>query len=368
MSVFLGNQQVSPIVLYDHGITSTELNNDYTLTIYFTDGTSYTTSSLRGSPGIGLPSGGTAEQILSKNSNNDFDTVWIDKYPKKIFDYTITNEWEKVNITNIDYENGILTLENNTIPFTDDVNTTIRVRPMIDIIGCTTTFQYGFMPKELYTVEPKVLWKGSKAILVDTNQIKIIAENETSYITLTDSTNVNLSRFWLFCKKNTTTTTFPILTGINAAHTYYICGIWPYGNAGMKINVNFANNQSGKIFDAKTVSINESNTTPQVKLFTSYEVISDRYIANISPAPSFINMTISKKSNGLWEYQGNMTYMLWNGNSNAVTNTATPYTTTQFFSGFLTQPPISFSLGNGNYGQAMEGQRMIVYDLGESLI
>lgn len=103
-----------------NGIDHITLNNDYTLTITYTDGTSDTTSSIRGATGAipsfsvgsvstgaagssasvtitgtdanpvlnmviprgdtgvaeGVPQGGSTGQILKKNSNTDFDTVW----------------------------------------------------------------------------------------------------------------------------------------------------------------------------------------------------------------------------------------------------------------------------------------------------
>ena len=45
-----------------NGIASAELNSDYTLTLTFTDGTSYTTPSIRGAQGPQGPSG-TAENL-----------------------------------------------------------------------------------------------------------------------------------------------------------------------------------------------------------------------------------------------------------------------------------------------------------------
>ena len=107
-----------------NGIDSVELNADYTLSIYFTDSTSVTTSSIRGETGAvpsfsigsvstgaagssaaatitgtdlapvlnlviprgdkgdsgaGIPSGGTAGQILSKSSATDYATQWVDQ-------------------------------------------------------------------------------------------------------------------------------------------------------------------------------------------------------------------------------------------------------------------------------------------------
>ena len=62
-----------------NGIASAVMNNDYSLTLNFTDGTSYTTQSIRGVPGsdgLGVPAGGEAGKYLRKRSASDNDTEW----------------------------------------------------------------------------------------------------------------------------------------------------------------------------------------------------------------------------------------------------------------------------------------------------
>lgn len=59
-----------------NGIESAVMNADDTLTLNFTDGTSYTTPSLRGASGYGMPSGGAAGQILRKRSAANYDMEW----------------------------------------------------------------------------------------------------------------------------------------------------------------------------------------------------------------------------------------------------------------------------------------------------
>lgn len=109
------------------GIASTVLNADYTLTITLTDGTSYTTPSIRGEKGdtgrvpqitaeksgstttiyadgvaigtvedgedgedgIGVPTGGTAGQVLTKKSTADGDTEWQDASGGTVTDVTV---------------------------------------------------------------------------------------------------------------------------------------------------------------------------------------------------------------------------------------------------------------------------------------
>ena len=64
-----------------NGIAEAEMNADYSLTLTFTDGTAYTTPSIRGASGQGVPAGGSAGQILSKQSGTDYDAEWTN--PRK---------------------------------------------------------------------------------------------------------------------------------------------------------------------------------------------------------------------------------------------------------------------------------------------
>ncbi|MBR5111353.1 MAG: hypothetical protein IK099_14335 [Clostridia bacterium] len=59
-----------------NGISSAVMNNDGTLTLNFTDGTSFTTENIRGLPGQGVPAGGAAGKYLRKQTGTDYDTEW----------------------------------------------------------------------------------------------------------------------------------------------------------------------------------------------------------------------------------------------------------------------------------------------------
>ena len=70
-----------------NGIASIVQNPDYTLTITMDDGTTYTTDDVRGepgaqgepgAPGVGVPSGGTAGQVQTKTTDEDYETEWAD--------------------------------------------------------------------------------------------------------------------------------------------------------------------------------------------------------------------------------------------------------------------------------------------------
>lgn len=60
------------------GIESTVLNPDYTLTIIFTDGTSYTTSSIRGEKGLKGETGESGVYIGETEPTDERIKVWID--------------------------------------------------------------------------------------------------------------------------------------------------------------------------------------------------------------------------------------------------------------------------------------------------
>ena len=51
-------------------------------------------------------------------------------YPIKVFDYTYTGNWHHIKVESIDYSTGVLTLADNSAPFTNNFSTTIRVHPV----------------------------------------------------------------------------------------------------------------------------------------------------------------------------------------------------------------------------------------------
>lgn len=65
-----------------------ELNSDYTLTIYYSDGTSYTTSSIRGATGNGIAS---IAKTGSSGSNPVIDTYTVTYTDGNTFTFTVTN-------------------------------------------------------------------------------------------------------------------------------------------------------------------------------------------------------------------------------------------------------------------------------------
>lgn len=64
-----------PETFNDVGIESIVFNDDGSMTIILTDGTSYTSPSLIG-PGVAP--GGTTGQVLAKATDDDYNTEWVD--------------------------------------------------------------------------------------------------------------------------------------------------------------------------------------------------------------------------------------------------------------------------------------------------
>lgn len=112
------------------------------------------------------------------------------EYPKKVFEYEWKDNYDKINVTAIDYETGILTVDSMPTQITEELSTTVRVFPMLLIEGVTESFQYGFIPEELLNTSESYY-----AVKVGDSQIKLY--NGNNVLNLTDSGNINLTR-WKF--------------------------------------------------------------------------------------------------------------------------------------------------------------------------
>lgn len=76
-----------------NGISSAILNSDYTLTLNFTNGSSYTTPSIRGATGAtghGVPVGGLQGQVLAKRSDFDYEFEWVTSSSQMTYSTTPT--------------------------------------------------------------------------------------------------------------------------------------------------------------------------------------------------------------------------------------------------------------------------------------
>lgn len=262
---------------------------------------------------LGLPQGGvdlgltaaTVGQIakITAVDANGRPTAWepADIYPKKVFDYIGTDLVYRINVTAIDYENGVLTLEQNDAPFTDDWNTTIQfiATPLLE--GYRPQYKFGMMPKELYSNAQNIIFFGK---LVGENQIQVRIGNSstgTDITSFTQTDNIDLSRWQIFAQKQRNTLKQSIsFDGIEPTHRYRIKTFFPYGGGtggtfldGMKAadKPNVWNNAFGERYGegygsfglTANFSRNELNQ-PRIARTNSYEFL-PRYIASGYDSP-----------------------------------------------------------------------------------
>lgn len=90
-----------------NGIESVSIDNDGYLTFTFTDGTEWTSSipikgedGQDGAPGVGVPAGGSAGQVLAKSSGSDYATEWVT--PSTGSDLDALRDWSDYDGTDID--------------------------------------------------------------------------------------------------------------------------------------------------------------------------------------------------------------------------------------------------------------------------
>lgn len=131
----------------------------------------------------------TAEEIdeLTKN---------FSEYPKKVFEYEWKDNYDKINVTAIDFETCILTVDSMPTQITDDVTTTVRVFITTLIDGVGKKFLYGNIPQEFYNYE--YLY----GVKIGENQLQLYTQNSTVVSTLTDSGNIDLTRLQIYVEKS----------------------------------------------------------------------------------------------------------------------------------------------------------------------
>lgn len=230
-----------------NGISSAVLNADYTLTLEFTDGTSYTTPSIRGAkgetgakgdagpqgpkgdtgetgpagpkgdtgeqgpkgetgatgakgePGEGVPSGGAEGQVLIKTSGTDFDAEWSDGLSdiKSAFStLTLKTQSSVVSASTYAAMAGSKRLRLNDTPIQPNIILgDLYMVANDDLLDGTITIELATFSNGSYTVyESKTVTMSGDAVkgdLVKAASIGLTTANET-YIFVTTS---NMHRF-----------------------------------------------------------------------------------------------------------------------------------------------------------------------------
>lgn len=282
------------------------------------NGVYQTADCLKGDVDLGVigASVGQVAKITAVDANG-VPTAWapVDSYPKKVFEYTFSDNWYKCSVSSIDYSTGVITLAANDAPFTDSYDTTLMVWAVPLIDGIKGTWQWGFMPPELYGINNTASKRG---VLVGTNQIKIYTAASTSIDAFTEQSNVDLNRFqiWATDKK----TNFPRIsvTDLLLNHRYRIIASAPYGGE-CSFSIPFSDNTpSGSAYGngysgvAPGISTGTGNTFNQLG-YNSYEAISFRSVKHYStddkmfvPFPKFIAADLFRVSTNVWLVNGDV--------------------------------------------------------------
>lgn len=292
-------------------------------------------------------------------------------YPKKVFEHEWKDNYDKIDVTAIDYENGILTVSSMPSQITDNASTTVRVFAEIKVEGITVPFKYGMMPKEI--METATLYYAKK---VGENQI-VLCDPTTSaeLTTITSSDAVNLTRWNLFVEKSRNKAINSVtVKNLEMNHKYrcryylphsahYCAGIVVNGLDGHK----FGNGYGGG-YPSKTCKSQDLNSSFSVMDVNVYETVSLRgKYANYGESPlvkhpRFFEIDIYRLNNEVFVADSTIGYFA---------PFKTPVTTTIFCftnarnSIYLQSPfsSISFNTGNGNY--ILDGARCEVWDYGE---
>ena len=343
---------------------------------------------------LGLPQGGvdlgvtgaTVGQIakITAVDANGKPTAWehADAYPKKVFDLEYSGNWHKCNVAAIDYATGVITLDANDAPFTDDYNTAPMVWCVPLLEGIVGTYQWGFMPPELYSATND---RNIRGVLVGTNQIKIYKNATTSIDSITQTTNVDLSRFQIWATSYKTGYPSTDITNLDSNHRYRIVCSSPHGGE-CSFNVRFATGSgdvgAGDAYDngyagyGLCVNTNNKEQAYFAK-YNRFESISFRGVKHYStndsmfiPFPHFIVVDLYRVSNGSWQISGVCGYNVWDNRS---LSTVQATDKIQFGTGNVyvwlnAAPSIIRPAFNSNSGASfapLDGDRFTIYDLGE---
>lgn len=204
---------------------------------------------------LGLPQGGvdlglqaaTVGQIakITAVDTNGVPTAWepADVYPKKVFDYTYEGNWYHINVTAIDYENGILTLEPNEALFTDDPNTTVRIAAVYNLGGKFASYKYGNMPAELHA--DATLY----GVSAGENQIKVYTTaNGGSYLTFTQNDHIDLGTWQIFAELTRNRGVNSVRVGdLLSNHDYKAVMLFPRGMYHFVSGIDFQKSSGSRI-------------------------------------------------------------------------------------------------------------------------
>lgn len=322
---------------------------------------------------------GTAGQVLTTDGQGGRSWQTVQGgggsgYPVKVFDYTYTGNWHHIKVESIDYSTGVLTLAENSAPFTDSFSTTIRVYPVPLFEGQEAPMQYGYMPPELWLAP----LSSAYGVLVGTNQIKIYSNATTSIDTITDTGIVNLDRFeiWAEIGRNRVVASTTV-TGLDPTHRYIAKRFNPYGILHFTVGLSIRKStgaygegyQHGYV--AKTMmNIRGQQEDANSLSVNAYETISGRSVhygytqALWCRCPTYNELDVKKLTDNTWMATGKYLFAAWGSNTPA----ANKKPAFESVSGeiYLNGAPVDFHANAGNANSILDGTHIEVWDMGVS--
>ena len=293
-----------------------------------------------------------------------------------VFDYTFSGNWHKINVTAINYSTGVITLEANSAPFTDDYNTAPRVACVPLFENVNAQLKYGFMPPELWSL-PRGNGRG---VLVGTNQIKLYSGAETSIDSITETANIDLTRFqiWVETSRNHAVNSVTV-SDLDFSHKYKISMFFPYGSFhktsciairkgnnvsygeghGTGYAINTQANLQGSSANFQSVTLNLYETISLRNVYYGYTDL--LYIA----CPILLEGELHKISDGTWILDSSIMYANWGSNAPAATKT--PSFITNSGRVYLNNMPSTIKFESGNMNTILDGTKIQIWDIGTSV-
>lgn len=321
-------------------------------------------------------------KIPTKTSELENDSGFLteiqkveETYPKKVFEFEWKGNYDIIDVTDIDYDSGILTVSSMPEQITDNVNTTVRVFPEIKVEGEKAPYRYGMMPKELMSTAAYyfAVKKGDKQI--------ILCHPTTleEITTLTSSDVINLTRWNLYVEKKRKATQSAVsVKNLDNTHKYrmlyymphsvhFCAGITFYAEDGGRYGSGYGEGYSSLGAKGREGTKDAANVLACL-LSNSYETISVRgkyygYSETILERyPALLEAEVYKVNDQAFIVQSNVTYF---ANADSLNDTSVFATINAKNSIYLQRPyeSVSFGLGNDNY--MVDGAKMEVWDLGE---
>lgn len=315
--------------------------------------------------------------IPTKTSDLENDEGYLktdNVYPKKVFEHEWKGNYDIIDVTDIDYDSGILTVSSMPEQITDNVNTTVRVFPEIKVEGEKVPYKYGMMPKELMSTAAYyfALKKGDKQI--------ILCHPTTleEITTLTSSNVINLTRWNLYVEKKRGAAQSAVsVRNLDNAHRYRMLFYMPHSAHGCS-GITFYSKDGdryGSGYERGYVSIGVKGrdnkdvyNVLQSLQVNAYETISvrGRYYAYsdiiLERYPVLLEAEVYKVNDQTFMVQSNVAYFICAG---TLDDSSVFQVVNAKNSIYLQRPykAVSFGLGNGNY--MLDGARMELWDLGE---